>query len=194
MKSILDLIKDYSGANSLVPIVAVVAIIVTVIIYTTLKSKKLSYILSLVVTLVGLVIMFIGYKNVLLKAGLKIISLGVLVTVYGSISLISNIILSLFDSIGYNFKNLFKGKKKEEKTVVVGKNKEVKQKIDDENQETKLIKTANADQETKIIKTKNDDQETKLIKTVDKDQETKIIKTTNGSTKEIKKTRAKTRK
>lgn len=193
MKSILDLIKDYSGANSLVPIVAVVAIIVTVIIYTTLKNKKLSYILSLVVTLVGLVIMFIGYKNVLLKAGLKIISLGVLVTVYGSISLISNIILSLFDSIGYNFKNLFKGKKKEEKTVV-GKNKEVKQKIDDENQETKLIKTANADQETKIIKTKNDDQETKLIKTVDKDQETKIIKTTNGSTKEIKKTRAKTRK
>ena len=65
MKSILDLIKDYSGANSLVPIVAVVAIIVTVIIYTTLKNKKLSYILSLVVTLVGLVIMFIGYKNVL---------------------------------------------------------------------------------------------------------------------------------
>lgn len=193
MKSILDLIKNYSGANSLVPIVAVVAIIVTVIIYTTLKSKKLSYILSLVVTLVGLVIMFIGYKNVLLKAGLKIISLGVLVTVYGSISLISNIILSLFDSIGYNFKNLFKGKKKEEKTVV-GKNKEVKQKVDDENQETKLIKTANVDQETKIIKTKNDDQETKLIKTVDKDQETKIIKTTNGSTKEIKKTRAKTRK
>ena len=193
MKSILDLIKDYSGANSLVPIVAVVAIIVTVIIYTTLKSKKLSYVLSLVVTLVGLVIMFIGYKNVLLKAGLKIISLGVLVTVYGSISLISNIILSLFDSIGYNFKNLFKGKKKEEKTVV-GKNKEVKQKVDDENQETKLIKTANVDQETKIIKTKNDDQETKLIKTVDKDQETKIIKTTNGSTKEIKKTRAKTRK
>lgn len=193
MKSILDLIKNYSGANSLVPIVAVVAIIVTVIIYTTLKSKKLSYVLSLVVTLVGLVIMFIGYKNVLLKAGLKIISLGVLVTVYGSISLISNIILSLFDSIGYNFKNLFKGKKKEEKTVV-GKNKEVKQKVDDENQETKLIKTANVDQETKIIKTKNDDQETKLIKTVDKDQETKIIKTTNGSTKEIKKTRAKTRK
>ena len=159
MKSILDLIKNYSGANSLVPIVAVVAIIVTVIIYTTLKSKKLSYVLSLVVTLVGLVIMFIGYKNVLLKAGLKIISLGVLVTVYGSISLISNIILSLFDSIGYNFKNLFKGKKKEEKTVV-GKNKEVKQKVDDENQETKLIKTANVDQETKIIKTKNDDQET----------------------------------
>ena len=193
MKSILDLIKNYSGANSLVPIVAVVAIIVTVIIYTTLKSKKLSYVLSLVVTLVGLVIMFIGYNNVLLKAGLKIISLGVLVTVYGSISLISNIILSLFDSIGYNFKNLFKGKKKEEKTVV-GKNKEVKQKVDDENQETKLIKTANVDQETKIIKTKNDDQETKLIKTVDKDQETKIIKTTNGSTKEIKKTRAKTRK
>lgn len=193
MKSILDLIKNYSGANSLVPIVAVVAIIVTVIIYTTLKSKKLSYVLSLVVTLVGLVIMFIGYKNVLLKAGLKIISLGVLVTVYGSISLISNIILSLFDSIGYNFKNLFKGKKKEEKTVV-GKNKEVKQKVDDENQETKLIKTANVDQETKIIKTKNDDQETKIIKTVDKDQETKIIKTTNGSTKEIKKTRAKTRK
>lgn len=193
MKSILDLIKNYSGANSLVPIVAVVAIIVTVIIYTTLKSKKLSYVLSLVVTLVGLVIMFIGYKNVLLKAGLKIISLGVLVTVYGSISLISNIILSLFDSIGYNFKNLFKGKKKEEKTVV-GKNKEVKQKVDDENQETKLIKTANVDQETKIIKTKNDDQETKLIETVDKDQETKIIKTTNGSTKEIKKTRAKTRK
>lgn len=181
MKSILDLIKDYSGANSLVPIVAVVAIIVTVIIYTTLKNKKLSYGFSVIVTLVGLVIMFMGYKNVLLKAGLKIISLGVLVTVYGSISLISNMILSLFDSIGYNLKNLFKGKKKEKKTAVV-KNKQVKQEIDDKNQETKIIKTANADQETKVIKTKNDD------------QETKIIKTTNGLTKEIKKTKAKTRK
>lgn len=193
MKSILDLIKDYSGANSLVPIVALVAIIVTVIIHSTLKNKKLSYGLSLVIILVGAIIIIIGYKNILLKAGLKIVSLGILVGSYGAISLITNMILSVFDSMGYNFKSLSKGKKKEEKTAVV-KNKQVKQKIDDENQETKLIKTANADQETKIIKTKIDDQETKVIKTVDKDQETKIIKTTNGSTKEIKKTRAKTRK
>ena len=193
MKSILDLIKDYSGANSLVPIVAVVAIIVTVIIYTTLKNKKLSYGLSLVIILVGAIIIIIGYKNILLKAGLKIVSLGILVGSYGAISLITNMILSVFDSMGYNFKSLSKGKKKEEKTAVVGKNKEIKQKINDESQKTKLIKTANTDQETKIIKTKNDDQETKIIKTVDKDQETKIIKTTNGSTKEIKKTRAKTR-
>ncbi|WP_297376561.1 hypothetical protein [uncultured Helcococcus sp.] len=193
MKSILDLIKDYSGANSLVPIVALVAIIVTVILHTTLKNKKLSYGLSLVIILVGAVILVIGYKNILMKAGLNIISLGILVGVYGAISLITNMILSVFDSMGYSLKSLSKGKKKEEKTAVV-KNKQVKQEIDDENQDTKLIKTANADQETKIIKTKNDDQETKIIKTVDKDQETKIIKTTNGSTKEIKKTRAKTRK
>lgn len=193
MKSILDLIKDYSGANSLVPIVALVAIIVTVIIHSTLKNKKLSYGLSLVIILVGAIIIIIGYKNILLKAGLKIVSLGILVGSYGAISLITNMILSVFDSMGYSFKNLSKGKKKEEKTAVV-KNNQVKQKIDDENQDTKLIKTANADQETKVIKTKNDDQKTKVIKTVDKDQETKIIKTTNGSTKEIKKTRAKTRK
>lgn len=143
MRSLLNLITEHSEANSMIPIIAMAAVIFTIIIYVILKPKWIKYLLSIAVIVVGGVILYNGYLDLIQPSGLDDVTLGTKVLVFGIVSFLFSIILDILDSMANMFKRKKINKKKDEQvedktTVIPGPEASVKAELVSEDQ-TKVI-------------------------------------------------------
>lgn len=139
MRSLLELISQHSDANSIIPLIAIAAVITIIVIYSFVKVKWVKYLLSVVVLIVGSVIFYRGYKTMLQPIGLDLMITGTKVLVFGIVAFTFSLIMDILDSLAKVFKNDM-NKKKEKSKKNINENKA---------QETKIIKID--DEETKIL-------------------------------------------
>lgn len=114
MKSILELISKYKSDVIIIPILAVLALVLSFSIYYFFNKRWIKYIPGLGALVIGIALLFSGYLNLLKASGLNFIGLGINFTVFALVSLAFSAIIDLLDGLGGNFgKN--KKKEKEEK-------------------------------------------------------------------------------
>lgn len=109
MESLLELILQHSKDNSIVPLIAIAAVIFIILIYVFVKQKWVKYILSTAVLIVGGMIFFRGYQTMLDTVGLELMITGTKVLVFGIVAFAFSIIMDILDSLS----NIFKSKKKQ---------------------------------------------------------------------------------
>lgn len=122
MRSLLELILQHTKDNSIVPLIAIAAVIFIILIYVFVKQKWVKYILSTAVLIVGGMIFFRGYQTMLDTVGLELMITGTKVLVFGIVAFAFSIIMDILDSLS----NIFKNKKKENKEAKKKKNKKNK--------------------------------------------------------------------
>lgn len=174
MKSLLELISKYSGENSIMPMIALGAIIFVILLYVLIKEKWVKYVVTFIIVIIGSVMMFSGYKNMLETAGLNMIINATKVLTFGIVGFLFALILGIIDSLAKIFKRDKKKQKLEKKENTVGQPK-INTKVDDstrvidmKDDSTKVINMS--DDSTKVIDM-SDDRETKILR----DDETKQV-------------------
>lgn len=109
MRSLFELISQHSDANSMIPLIAIAAVITIIVIYSFVKIKWVKYIVSVVFLIIGFVIFYRGYQKVLQPIGLDLIITATKVLVFGIVAFIFSLIMDILDSLAKIFK---KDKKK----------------------------------------------------------------------------------
>ncbi|MDO5026839.1 MAG: hypothetical protein Q4E50_03290 [Tissierellia bacterium] len=105
MRSIFELISKYKSDVIIVPIIAFVALVITVFMYIFFNKKKIyKYIPAFITLLVGLVLFFTGFSDILEASGLNYIELGAKFLVFAFVAIIFSLILDTFDSLVKNVK------------------------------------------------------------------------------------------
>lgn len=148
MRSIFELISKYKGDTVSIPLIALAAIIVIMLVYIFVKNKFIKYIIPIVALVVGLVFLIRGYMAILTATGLSMLSTSIKILSFAGVALLFSFILDILDSLATMFKSkknkvgktVSKKKtfadKKETKAVKLQKEK----KISEEQGETKAIK------------------------------------------------------
>ncbi|MGF0039935.1 hypothetical protein ACQRBF_04040 [Peptoniphilaceae bacterium SGI.131] len=148
MRSIFELISKYKGDTVSIPLIALAAIIVIMLVYIFVKNKFIKYIIPIVTLIVGLVFLIRGYMAILTATGLSMLSTSIKILSFAGVALLFSFILDILDSLATMFKSkknkvgetVSKKKsfvdKKETKAVKLQKEK----KISEEQGETKAIK------------------------------------------------------
>lgn len=163
MRSLFNLIVEYSDANGMMPIIAIASIIFVIFLYVLFKAKWVKYLSTLIITLVGILVFLVGISEILEPAGLNLISLGAKIMVFGIVGLLFSCIMGIFDEFARMFG--------------FGRKKQADKDLDDEYQdeddyteyEEDFLVIDESDDETKIIQT-NDPEMKKEV-----DDETKVI-------------------
>lgn len=151
MKSILELISKYKSDVIIIPILAVLALVLSFSIYYFFTKKSIKYILGLVALVLGVLLLLVGYLDLLNPSGLSFIGWGINLMVFAVVSLAFSAIIDLLDGLGANFG---KNKKKEDQDHIEEKVKKI------EELEEKSTKRANLrDKEDREDKTKRIDLE-----------------------------------
>ncbi|MFM1536316.1 hypothetical protein ABGF25_06620 [Helcococcus ovis] len=104
MRSILKLISKYGSANSIIPILVIVSIVATILIYSFIKNKKIKYYINLAIFVVGIILFINGYIFLLNSTGLALLKLGTEVITFGIVGIMFAFILDILDSLGGIFK------------------------------------------------------------------------------------------
>ena len=145
MRSLLELISQHSDANAIVPLIAIVAVIVIILIYSFVKPKWVKYLVSAISLVIGLTIFFRGYKTMLEPAGLSLIIAGTKFLVFGIVALSFSLIMDILDSLAVLFKKNESGKKDKNK-----KKDKTEKDLDIDKEETKLIKNKINEETTEV--------------------------------------------
>lgn len=114
MKSILELISKYKSDVIIIPILAVLALVLSFSIYYFFTKRWIKYMPGLVTLVIGVSLLLVGYLNLLNPSGLNFIGLGISFTVFALLSLAFSAIIDLLDGLGANFKKTGKKTKKKE--------------------------------------------------------------------------------
>lgn len=149
MKGLFELIRTYSSDNAIMPVIAVISLVATLLIYIFLKKKWIKYAVNGLIAFVGAIMMFTGYKSMLEASGLEMIINATKVLTFGLVGLMFSVILDILDSLS----KLFKKNK-----IVKIQNKKIDNKTKKlTNTSKKKFKTkkTNLNDETKLINLKN---------------------------------------
>ena len=184
MKSLLELISKYSSENSIMPIIALAAIILVIVLYVLVKPKWVKYTVTFIIVIIGSVMMFSGYKNMLETAGLTMIINATKVLTFGIVGFLFALILGIIDSLAKIFKRDKKKQKLEKKEDTV-RNPEINHTVNDstrvidmKDDSTKVIDMS--DDSTKVIDM-SDERDTKIHR----DDETKQVVFTDKELNQI---------
>lgn len=184
MKSLLELISKYSSENSIMPIIALAAIILVIVLYVLVKPKWVKYTVTFIIVIIGSVMMFSGYKNMLETAGLNMIINATKVLTFGIVGFLFALILGIIDSLAKIFKRDKKKQKLEKKEDTV-RNPEINHTVNDstrvidmKDDSTKVIDMS--DDSTKVIDM-SDERDTKIHR----DDETKQVVFTDKELNQI---------
>ena len=184
MKSLLELISKYSSENSIMPIIALGAIIFVILLYVLIKEKWVKYVVTFIIVIIGSVMMFSGYKNMLETAGLNMIINATKVLTFGIVGFLFALILGIIDSLAKIFKRDKKKQKLEKKEDTV-RNPEINHTVNDstrvidmKDDSTKVIDMS--DDSTKVIDM-SDERDTKIHR----DDETKQVVFTDKELNQI---------
>lgn len=104
MRSILQLISKYGSANSIIPILVIASIVVTILLYSFIKNKKMKYYVNLIIFVFGLILFINGYIFLLSSTGLVLLKLGTEIITFGLVGILFAFILDILDSLGGIFK------------------------------------------------------------------------------------------
>ncbi|MFM1515368.1 hypothetical protein ABGF49_03630 [Helcococcus ovis] len=104
MRSILKLISKYGSSNSIIPILVIVSIIATILVYSFIKNKKMKYYINLAIFIVGVILFINGYIFLLNTTGLAMLKIGSEVITFGIVGIMFAFILDILDSLGGIFK------------------------------------------------------------------------------------------
>lgn len=109
MRSLFELISKYKSDVIIVPIIAFVALVVTLFMYIFLNKKKIyKYIPGIATFVIGLILFIRGFVEIIDTAGLDFIDTGSKFFVFAFISLAFAGILDILDSLGRSTKGFFK--------------------------------------------------------------------------------------
>lgn len=103
MKSLFELISKHTKSNAIIPIIALAAIVLIIVLYITVEKKWVKYAISGGILLIGLIIFYNGYNKLLLKSGLDSIVLATKIIVFGGVGLMFSAILDILDSLSKMF-------------------------------------------------------------------------------------------
>lgn len=103
MKSLFELISKHTKSNAIIPIIALAAIVLIIVLYITVKKKWVKYAISGGILLIGLIIFYNGYNKLLLKSGLDSIVLATKIIVFGGVGLMFSAVLDILDSLSKIF-------------------------------------------------------------------------------------------
>lgn len=175
MKSLLEVIGKYSESNSIIPIIGLISLIVIFILHSVIKYKFVKYIVSVLAAIVGFIMFYIGYKNMLAPQGLDTIINAAKVLTFGIVGLLFSMILDLIDSLS----NIFRLKKKQK----VKDNEKAHSEVLSDEEEIEFLAQNNVNSEeinddTILIKgKKRNPDETIIVKGKKKNSdETKVVK------------------
>lgn len=104
MRSILKLISKYGSTNSIIPILVIFSIVVTILIYSFIKNKKMKYYINLAIFVLGIILFVNGYIFLLNSTGLALLKLGTEAITFGMVGIMFALILDILDSLGGIFK------------------------------------------------------------------------------------------
>lgn len=103
MRSILTLLGKYKQEVIIIPVIAIAAIIVTLIFYMIIKKKSLKYVVFSFFVMVGFIYLYIGYSKIL-EGGLPNIKTSVKLFVFGGVGILMSLFLDIMDSLLGMFK------------------------------------------------------------------------------------------
>lgn len=103
MRSILTLLGKYKQEVIIIPVIAIAAIIVTLIFYMIIKKKSLKYVVFSFFVMVGFIYLYIGYSKIL-EGGLPNIKTSVKLFVFGGVGILMSLFLDIMDSLFGMFK------------------------------------------------------------------------------------------
>lgn len=169
MKSIFQLLGKYKSDITIVPIFAIIAIVVTVFLYIFIKKKYVKYILHILAIIVGFVLLFRGYQDILEESGINSIKTAIKILAFGGVGFLFSAVLDLLDSLSGMFRKN-KVQKRDKKTNI--KPNEVKE--NEEADEKMTVKVSKKIEENTISQKSEDKKdslkETRVIKAQKKDK------------------------
>ncbi len=101
MKSLFKIIADYKSSLVSIPVMAVIAIALTLVVYMFFNKKRIyKYLMGFAAVILGFIFLLQGYRLIIEPVGLSLINKAVLLEVFGWVNIFFALILDIFDSIG----------------------------------------------------------------------------------------------